>query len=179
MIKHLKYLRYVLRHKWFVMLECFRCGLYYRGLKHDISKFFPSEWFPYANFFYGSAPKAQRDSTGYYKPTDTGDQAFDFAWLLHQKCNNHHWQWWILPEDEGGFKVLKMDDKAVYEMTCDWCGASKAQGHGGWEGVFVWYEANAHKMRLHPESRALIKCILTEKGWKNGESKSWGDLQTF
>jgi hypothetical protein len=147
------------------MVECFKFGLYYRGLKHDISKFFPSEWFPYANFFYGSAPKAKRDETGYYKPTDTGDEKFDFAWLLHQKRNDHHWQWYVLPEDGGGFKVLEMDVNAVFEMTCDWCGASKAQEKGGWRGVFTWYEANAKKMLFHPDSRDLVESILKNKGW--------------
>jgi hypothetical protein len=172
-MRHLKYLKYVLRHKWFVMVECFRHGLYYRGIKHDISKFFPSEWIPYTNFFYGksgSSIKSKRDSTGYYKPTDTGDKAFDFAWFIHQKRNDHHWQWWVLLEDGGGFKILEMSVNAVFEMLCDWCGASKAQGHGGWEGVFAWYEANAHKMRLHPASRDLVESILKNKGWKNGES---------
>lgn len=85
---------YVVRHKWFVFVACYRLGIPWRGLVHDLSKFLPSEWIPYTNFFYGPKP-SPRDSTGYYKPTDTGDKAFDFAWLLHQKRNRHHWQWWL------------------------------------------------------------------------------------
>src|SRR5438128_6450654 len=105
-MKHLRYLRYLLRHKWFVFVECWKVGLYWLGLIHDWSKFMPDEWFPYAEFFYGKNSKTVRDSTGYYKPTDTGDARFDFAWLLHQKRNRHHWQWWLLREDDGGVKVL-------------------------------------------------------------------------
>ena len=160
MTKHLKYLKYVLRHKYFVTLECFKVGLYLRGALHDISKFHPSEWFPYAEFFYGVKPQNIRDETGYYKPTDTGDADFDFAWLLHQKRNDHHWQWWVLPEDEGGVKLVPMTVDAVVEMLCDWCGASKAQGHGGWEGVFKWYEKNKDKMQLHPETRERVEEML-------------------
>lgn len=102
MIKHLKYLKYVLRHKWFVFLACLDYGLIWRGIKHDWHKFLPSEWFPYVNFFYGKTgkPIQRRDSTGYYKPTDTGDAQFDFAWFLHQKRADHHWQWWVLVRDE-------------------------------------------------------------------------------
>jgi len=98
---HLLYLRYVARHKWFVFRECCKLGIPLAGVIHDWSKFTPSEWFPYVRFFYGAKgePIKRRDSTGYYKPTDTGDAAFDFAWLLHQKRNPHHWQWWVLPED--------------------------------------------------------------------------------
>jgi len=83
---YIQYLDYLLRHKWYVTLECFREGLYWQGLTHDLSKFLPSEFIPYANYFYGKGKvKKVRDETGYYKPTDTGDKEFDFAWLLHQK----------------------------------------------------------------------------------------------
>ncbi len=82
------------------MIECFRAGLYWRGIIHDMSKFLPSEFFPYANHFYGGI-QTGRNGTGYYKPTNTGDAQFDWAWLLHQKRNSHHWQFYLLPEDEG------------------------------------------------------------------------------
>ena len=39
------------------------------------------------------------------------DGSFDSAWLLHQKRNAHHWQYWVLLEDEGNTKALEMDDK--------------------------------------------------------------------
>jgi hypothetical protein len=160
--KHLRYAAYVARHKWFVMLECWRQGLVVRGLAHDWHKLLPSEWSPYTEFFYG-AKEQRRDDTGYYKPTDTGDAAFDFAWLLHQKRADHHWQWWILPEDDGGEKLLPMSSDARLEMVCDWCGASIAQGHGGWSGVVKWYEANKNKMRLHPETRSWVEQFLGGK----------------
>lgn len=31
-------------HKWLVMKHCFRLGLYWRGLTHDLSKYMPSEF---------------------------------------------------------------------------------------------------------------------------------------
>jgi hypothetical protein len=159
-MKYIKYLKYVVKHKWFVAVECFKVGLYWRGLTHDWHKFLPSEWFPYTEFFYGKKAKPVRDNTGYYKPTDTGDTSFDFAWLLHQKRADHHYQWWLLPEDDGGMKILPMSPKARLEMTCDWCGASKAQGHGGWSGVKTWYEKNKHKMRFAPETKDWIESCL-------------------
>jgi len=162
MLKHLKYARYIARHKFFVTMECFRQGIYLRGLMHDASKFLPGEWLPYTNFFYGEKAKPVRDGTGYYKPTDTGDQAFDFAWLLHQKRNDHHWQWWALCEDNGNTKVLPMSEGARLEMVCDWCGASKAQDYGGWEGVPGWYETNKDKMQLHPDTRKWVENFLAE-----------------
>ena len=93
-MKYLKYLNYLLRHKWYVGIECWKRGLYLYAFTHDLSKFSLDELVPYTNYFYGKGNKITRgrNKTGYYKPTDTGDKAFDFAWLLHQKRNKHHWQ---------------------------------------------------------------------------------------
>jgi len=139
-MRYLRYLKYVLRHKWFVFIECARRGLVWRGLVHDMSKLRPSEFFPYANFFYGKKPSPSA--------------AFDFAWLLHQKRNRHHWQWWILPEDNGGEKVMEMPMAERVEMLCDWKGAGRAQGTPNTQ---KWYLANRGKMRLGPYTRSWIE----------------------
>jgi hypothetical protein len=165
--KYIKYLLYLLKHKWYVTIECFKVGLYWRGLMHDMSKFLPSEFAPYANYFYGNGNDINRgrNATGYYKPTDTEDKAFDFAWLLHQKHNRHHWQWWILPEDNGGVKVLEITETYREEMLCDWIGAGKAQGKFSPKEDYLfetkaWWKANNHKMQLHPNTRKHFEDIL-------------------
>ena len=144
MSAYFRYLKAVLRHKWFVFVECSRRGHPLMGLLHDMSKFRPSEFLPYANFFYGREAKP-------------GDEAFDFAWLLHQKRNKHHWQWWVLPEDEGGTKLIPMSDKHRVEMVCDWRGAGRAYGNNDTPG---WYMANKHKLRLDPGTRAWVEADL-------------------
>ena len=58
---HLKYLSYVLRHKWFVLLAGLRVGApLWRLLVHDWTKFLPCEWGPYVEKFYGRARVGQR-----------------------------------------------------------------------------------------------------------------------
>lgn len=156
-MRYWHYLSYVLRHKWFVFLAACRLGVPWLGLVHDLSKFNPDEFAPYANFFYGPQAKKIRDETGYYKPTDTGKPAFDFAWLLHQKRNHHHWQWWVLPKDDGGEKILEMPMRYRKEMLADWRGAGKAQGTPDTQ---AWYRKNGQKMRLGPETRAWIEAQL-------------------
>ena len=178
MTKHLKYLSYVMRHKWFVFVECCKLGIPFRGLVHDLSKFSPSEWFPYANFFYRTENtrdpsklgvsfadlnklfakiisvqhRQEFSSTGYYHKVGI-DEAFDLAWLKHQKRNPHHHQFWLLPEDSGGTKVLEMPLEYRKEMLADWRGAGKAQGR---PDTLAWYIANRDKMRLGPDTRAWI-----------------------
>jgi len=166
-MKHLKYLNYVLKHKWFVLLECWKRGLYWRGLVHDMSKFLPCEWNPYVNYFYG---KPEDDITkgrlpgGVYKPEDRGE-AFDSAWLHHQKYNKHHWQYWILVKDTDGTRIMKMPKKYMIEMLCDWRGAGRAQGNTGsadWMETKMWYEKNRNNMQLHPATRDHVEFFINE-----------------
>ena len=158
MTKHLKYLSYVFRHKWFVMLYCFQMRQYRLGIMHDMSKFKPSLWFPYVNHFCGDIKKG-RDKTGYYNPTKTGDEAFGYAWFLHQKVSKHHWQYWIFPQDEGGINIIEMPLKYRIEMICDWRGAGRAQGN---PDVNAWYTKNGHKMTLGEETRRWIENQLKQ-----------------
>ena len=165
-MRYIKYLRYLLKHKYYVALECFKRGLIIQGIFHDCSKLWPSEFIPYSNFFYGkNGVKDIRDKTGYYKPTDTGNKAFDFAWLLHQKRNRHHWQWWLLPEDEGGTIILEMPIKYRTEMICDWIGAGKAQGKTSPKNdpllpTKFWYSKNRSKMTFGPATRRYLDSLL-------------------
>lgn len=157
-----KYLKYVLRHKWFVTIECFKMGLFLRGIMHDMSKFLPSEFIPYARFFYGKYPSLndvhgdQRNRISIWK--EGAAKAFDFAWLLHQKRNDHHWQWWILPEDDGGTKIMPMSLNAIKELVADWIGAGRAIS--GRKDPWPWYQANKGHMQLNPDTRRIIEMSL-------------------
>ena len=163
MLKHIKYLLYIIRHKFWVTYYCFKDGLVIRGLLHDLSKLRPSEWFPYANYFYGPGGEdrlKKRKEEGGYKPYNTGDQKFDFSWLLHQKRNDHHWQWWVLPEDEGGVFALPMKEKAIREMICDWRGAGRAIT--GEDNTPEWYKKTKHRMKMHHLTRHQVEMRLVE-----------------
>lgn len=158
--RYINYLKYVLKHKYYVFIECTKYGLYWQGLIHDLSKFKPSEFIPYAKFFYeeNGEKKTKQDKTGYYKPTDTGNKAFDIAWLHHQNRNPHHWQYWIVPQKDHTFKTEEIPEKYILEMIADWKGASIVQGFG--KDVKPWYKENKDKMILHPRSREIIESII-------------------
>lgn len=163
LVKHLRYLSYVVRHKWYVFVECCKLGIPWLGFWHDWSKFRPDEWRPYANHFYGkdgtktAGIERGRNKTGYYKPTDTGDAAFDFAFFLHQKRNRHHWQWWVQPEETLGVVLMVMAHKSRLEMLADWRGASRAQGSKS--TVAQWYIANGNKMQVHQITRNWLETL--------------------
>ena len=140
MLRHFRYLRYLMRHKWYVMIECWKRGLIWRGITHDLSKFLPSEWGPYADYFYG--PEDRRD-----------EERFSRAWLLHQHRNDHHWQWWILRNDDHTVKTLPMSDAARREMLADWVGVARAGG----KDLLRWYAENSDKMQLNRSTRAWLR----------------------
>jgi len=156
---YLAYFKYVAVHKWFVLLECFKRGLFWRGLVHDWDKFLPFSFFAYANLFYNKdgSKKQKRDATGYYKPTDTGNQAFEEAWFVHTRLHQHHWQYWVLATERGQEKIIPMSRAAVMEMYCDWVGAGKAQGT---PDTKAWWEANKEKMRFHPDTYKQIEALV-------------------
>jgi hypothetical protein len=143
------------------MIECFKRGLIWRGIKHDLSKFLPSEFFPYARHFFGSnIPK--RESSGYYKPYETGNSEFDIAWLKHANRNSHHWQYWTMLKDGNdnsftNYIAYEIPYKDVLEMMCDWLGASKAQRT---KGIKNWYLLNKQKLILHGKTRKFIEDFL-------------------
>lgn len=164
---YLKYLSYLIRHKWFVGCACFREGLYLQGIFHDWSKFLPSEFIPYARHFYGDYPVFKTMNSGdkwrYTGPTkESVKDAFDLAWLKHIHRNPHHWQYWVLNKDDGRVKPLYVPQKYLIEMLCDWQGAGRAI-HGRYNPedpyfeVRDWYEQNKDLIKLEPYARFYVE----------------------
>lgn len=161
MLPHLRYLWYVLKHKWFVFYAGVRLGgiPLWRLVIHDWTKFTPAEWFPYVEYFYGANP-IQRDKTGYYHAGLVGG-SFDAAWNHHQKHNPHHWQYWILlmDNDEPRVKTLPMPRAYAREMVADWIGAGRAQGKPDCE---AWYLVNKDKITLSDDTRHCVEQFINE-----------------
>lgn len=149
MKRHFAYLKYIVRHKWFVLVACTRCHVpLWRALVHDWHKFLPSEWFPYAYTFYN------QDGSKRYEE----NQAFDMAWNHHQKRAKHHWQYWLLTFDSGETKPIDIPTVFILEMISDWWGAGRAIT-GTWD-AHHWYENNKDKMILSPVTRRILECNL-------------------
>ena len=151
MSKHLKYLRYVLRHKWYVFLACLKLGVpLWQALIHDWQKLTPAEWNPYVQSFYGEWEYNER-------PQWLVD-SFNAAWLHHIHHGPHHWQYWILREDDGDTLLLEMPDNYIREMIADWVGAGMAIT--GKNNIKEWYPKNKDTIQLHPRTRAFVDLML-------------------
>jgi len=165
---HVRYASYLIRHKWFV----FQAGLWtkaslWRLIKHDWSKLLPSEWVPYARYFYADPPihgpyDRPNHTLTISQWKDSSLNSFNKAWLLHQRRNDHHWQYWVLNNDDGSIQCLPMPEKVWREMVADWMGAGRAIT-GRWE-CGEWYAKNRENIQLHPETRALVELEVGGKG---------------
>jgi len=149
MSPHLRYLSYLIRHKWFVFVAGLKVGApLWRLIIHDWSKSLPSEWLAYVESFYG----------GHNPRPQWVKEDFDRAWLRHQHRNDHHWQHWVLRNDDGSTKPLQMPIACAEEMVADWAGAGRAIT-GKWE-VAAWYAKNHEKILLHPNTAAVVDAML-------------------
>lgn len=153
MNKYLKHLKVILKHKYEVMKCCFSCGLYLQGIKHDLSKFLPTEFFSSARYFQGnrSPIEAEKEDIGY-----------SIAWFNHKGRNRHHWEWWTDFEVDGIVIASKIPEKYVYEMVCDFVGAGKAYNKGKWnQDMPLNYHLKIKKNRIfHPDTLKLFEHIL-------------------
>ena len=116
---------------------------------HDASKNEPDEYCPYDSYFYGSK-------------TSENIEYFKEAWLLHIHRNPHHWQHWVLINDDPneGIIALEMPYHDIIEMICDWWSFSWIKGD--LSEIFSWYDDHKNYMILHNNTRAFIDDILKE-----------------
>lgn len=115
---------------------------------HDQSKTTTDEYDAYDAYFYGNNP-----SHGVVKD-------FKKAWLLHIHRNPHHWQYWILINDDPGegMTILDMPDLYIVEMICDWWSFSWVSGN--LTDIFRWYADHSENMKLSPRTRTKVEGIL-------------------
>jgi hypothetical protein len=122
MKKYIKYFFYVIEHKYLVFKCCIKRKLYIHAITHDLSKFLPDEFLPYAKYFYGKSKN---------------EIEFKYAWDKHKNRNKHHYEneshiiwikdrnlniipldWW---ENESNMfsQYIEMKEKYVLQMICD------------------------------------------------------------
>lgn len=147
MVSHLRYTKYLYWHKVFVAQECFKRGLYLRGVIHDWDKFLPGRWNAYRNFFSIDTPTAE------------AKEAFRKSWRRHAYLNDHHWQHWCSIHDNGEVRAHEMSEKARLEMLADWIGAHKALGG---KNLLGWYLEREATILIGPKTKQWLRQELSK-----------------
>lgn len=133
-------------------------------LEHDVSKYKDDEYLAYDAYFYG-----ERDGDG----NEEVKREFEYAWLRHIHRNPHHWQHWVLINDEPGEGIVALDmpHKYIIEMICDWWAFSWKEKKLG--EIFSWYAGHKDYMKLSEKTHMIIEDILLRMRLKLDEM---GDL---
>ena len=145
----------ITNHKWIVLKLCFRAGLYWQGLVHDLSKYSWTEFRVGMKYYRGdSSPNnGERMEKGY-----------SLSWLHHKGRNKHHSEYWIDYDYQrrGVLVGMKMPTKYVVEMFFDRIAACKNYQKENYtqKSPWIYYERGKPYTVMHPESMALLERLL-------------------
>ena len=157
----LAHFKTITSHRHLVMRYCFRVGLYWQGLTHDMSKYSPREFIRGAKYYQGyrSPNDAERKETG-----------VSLAWLHHKGRNRHHFEYWIdyclAPDGSVSMGGCKMPLRFVAEMFCDRMAACRIYLKDKYTdaAAYDYFKRSLDHILIHEETAAeLEKMLLTLK----------------
>lgn len=162
-MKAWQHLKTINHHKWLVLCGCFRVGLYWQGLTHDLSKYTPTEFRVGAKYYQGnrSPNGAEREDKGYSE-----------AWIHHKGRNRHHYEYWTdMNRETKRYESVPMPRKYLVEMVMDRIAACKTyQGKAYTDGsALEYYLKSVERSLMHPKLQRELEFILTmlrDKGEK-------------
>ena len=138
---------------------------------HDESKYDEEEYQAYDDYFYGGN-----------RSSEVVDK-FNYAWLHHIHNNPHHWQYWVLINDEPneGMKILDMPDCYIIEMICDWWAFSwrkyeETENPEDLKEIFKWYDKHKDYMKLSDYTENKVNSILADISLKLMENQ-WNNIE--
>ena len=159
----IRHLQTINHHRRLVREGCFRLGLYWQGLTHDLSKYtWPELRVGFLYYQEGKSPHVgERKKLGY-----------STAWLHHKGRNKHHPEYWIdysMGPGERHITGMKMPERYLLEMFVDRISASK--NYRGADYVdsdpLDYYEKRKDYLVIHPKTRRQLEVLLhmlAEKG---------------
>ena len=150
--KHLKIVR---THRKYVRKACFKIGLFWQGLTHDLSKYSITEM-KICKYYTGkkSPHQVAREELG-YSP----------SWIHHYHTNKHHFQYWWDEDEEGKIIPMKMPYRYIMESFCDMLGASTAYNPDRWapEMLLNYWENKCRGKRIqHKDSEAFLDYLIMQ-----------------
>ena len=153
MINGLRHFYKICKHKYYVNKYCRMAGIPWRGIKHDMSKFSPTEFFESVKYYQGnrSPIDACKEVNGYSK-----------AWMHHKGRNSHHFEYWIDNLDNGG-SPLKMPFDDACEMICDYLGAGHAYmgKNFSFENEYDWWRKKGKSnLVMHHHTKTFVDRTL-------------------
>ena len=157
-------------HRWLVRQGCFKVGLYWQGLTHDLSKYSPTEFRSGIRYYQGtrSPNTAEREEKGYSE-----------AWMHHKGRNRHHYEYWNdLSLETRRSEYMPMPRKYLVEMVMDRRAACMVyQGENYHPSSALEYLVNSReRVLMNPQTERELRHILTMLA-EEGEEKTFRYLR--
>lgn len=172
MAKAFNHFKTITRHRHQVIRNCFKAGIPWQGLRHDLSKYSPTEFLEGARYWQGtrSPNDREREVKGYSD-----------SWMHHKGRNRHHFEYWTdYSAKDKIIRPVEMPTRYVVEMFCDRVAASKIyQGKAYTDQSPLTYFINGKGRRegmIHPATSDKIEDYLTYLA-ENGEDKTFAYLR--
>ena len=151
----------VTKHRHAVIRHCRKAGIFWQGLRHDLSKYSPTEFRASARYYQGvrSPNEAEREANGY-----------SLAWMHHKGRNRHHFEYWTDYDPvTRRMSPVKMPLKYVVEMFCDRVAAGKIYKGAAYtdHNPIEYFERGKPTRMIHPETSDFLERLLRmleEKG---------------
>lgn len=170
--KAFEHFKTITRHRHEVIRNCCKAGIFWQGLRHDLSKYSYTEFRSGAKYWQGtrSPNDKEREEKGY-----------SAAWLHHKGRNKHHFEYWsdYSPVDKMPHPV-EMPLRYVVEMFCDRIAASKIyQGENYRDDSALLYFERGKPRRaemIHPNTSDLLEEFLTMLA-QQGEERTFAYIR--
>lgn len=148
-----KHFGLITKHKYYVFKYCCRAGMPWRGIKHDMSKYSPTEFWESVKYYSGDKSPIDncKAKNGYSK-----------AWLHHKGRNSHHYEYYIDNFDNGG-NPLQMPPEDATELICDYLAAGKVYNGKNFTftGEYAWWLNKVSKpIAMHPQTKCFVYLML-------------------
>lgn len=161
----------VTRHRHRVIAHCARAGILWQGLRHDLSKYSPTEFWQGVKFFDGthSPTEDERRTLGY-----------SLAWMHHKGRNRHHYEYWVdIDPVTRLYAPVEMPIADTAEMFADRVAASRVyRGENYRDSDPLDYFLRGHaKDIMHPATTARLSLWLTTLA-EEGEKKAFALVRT-
>lgn len=151
--KFIGHLKTVQRHRAMVRKLCFKCGLYWQGLTHDLSKYSPIEFWNGVKYYTGTASPhiGERKEKGYSD-----------AWIHHHNRNKHHGEYWQDIDQDGRTCPIPMPKKYFKEMICDRVAASMIYLGDKYtdKAPYEYYLVHRDENQFHARTRCDLEFYL-------------------
>ncbi len=159
--------RTITRHRNKVMVHCFKAGILWRGILHDLSKYSLSEFLEGAGNYEdgGRSPNEKSREIRGYSP----------AWLHHKGRNKHHFEYWTdYNPAKKTYGPVKMPLVYVKELFCDRVAASKTYQKDKYTDShpIEYFRGGIAAKSMHPETAALVEKLLVMLE-QEGEEKTF------